>query len=83
MESSAEHFFNRKEISSERPLKAMVRSAAKTVKRPQNATMKDLTRKPPLQKTWKKVKGYRLIPKVLEGVISVDGELPNEEERVT
>jgi hypothetical protein len=51
MESSAEHFFNRKEISSERSLKARVRSAVKTVKRPQNATMKDLTRKPSLQKT--------------------------------
>jgi len=34
------------------------------------------------QKTWKKIKGYRLIPKVLEGTTFIDGELPDEEERV-
>ena len=34
------------------------------------------------RKTWKKLKGYRLIPKVLQGVIFVNGELPEEEERV-
>jgi len=34
------------------------------------------------KKTWKKIKGYRLIPKVLEGVTFVDGELPGEEEQV-
>ena len=34
------------------------------------------------KKTWKKIKGYRLIPKVLEGVTFVDGELPDEEEQV-
>jgi putative transposase len=34
------------------------------------------------QKTWKKIKGYRLIPKVLEGVTCIDGELPDEEEQV-
>jgi putative transposase len=34
------------------------------------------------QKTWKKIKGYRLIPKVLQGTTFVNGELPEEEERV-
>jgi putative transposase len=34
------------------------------------------------QKTWKKIKGYRLIPKVLEGVTFVDGELADEKEQV-
>ena len=34
------------------------------------------------KKTWKKIKGYRLIPKVLDGVTFVDGELPDEEEQV-
>jgi transposase-like protein len=34
------------------------------------------------KKTWKKIKGYRLIPKVLEGVTFIDGELINERERV-
>jgi putative transposase len=34
------------------------------------------------QKTWKKIKGYRLIPKVLEGAIFVDGEVQDEQEQV-
>ena len=34
------------------------------------------------RKTWKKIKGYRLIPKVLEGITFVDGELPDEKEQV-
>jgi len=34
------------------------------------------------RKTWKKIKGYRLIPKVLKGVTFVDGELPEEKEQV-
>ena len=34
------------------------------------------------QKTWKKIKGYRLIPKVLGGAIFTDGELPDQEEQV-
>ncbi|HAR94571.1 MAG TPA: IS256 family transposase [Deltaproteobacteria bacterium] len=34
------------------------------------------------QKTWKRIKGYRLIPKVLEGATCIDGELPDEEEQV-
>jgi hypothetical protein len=34
------------------------------------------------QKTWKKIKGYRLIPKVLEGVPFIDGELQDEGEQV-
>jgi len=34
------------------------------------------------RKTWKKIKGYRLIPKVLRGTTFVDGELPDEKERV-
>jgi transposase-like protein len=34
------------------------------------------------RKTWKKIKGYRLIPKVLEGATFIDGELPDEEEQV-
>lgn len=34
------------------------------------------------RKTWKKIKGYRLIPKVLEGTTFIDGELPDEEEQV-
>jgi len=34
------------------------------------------------RKTWKKLKGYRYIPKVLQGITFVDGELPDEEERV-
>ena len=34
------------------------------------------------RKTWKKIKGYRLVPKVLQGITFVDGELPDEEERV-
>ena len=34
------------------------------------------------QKTWKKLKGYKLIPRVLEGDIFIDGESPKEEERV-
>jgi putative transposase len=33
------------------------------------------------RKTWKKIKGYRLIPKVLEGATFVDGELPDEEQQ--
>ena len=34
------------------------------------------------QKTWKKIKGYRLIPLVLQGVTCINGEIPEEEERV-
>jgi len=34
------------------------------------------------KKTWKKIKGYRLIPKVLEGVTFIDGELQGETEQV-
>lgn len=34
------------------------------------------------RKTWKKIKGYRLIPRVLEGDTFIDGEGVNEEERV-
>jgi len=34
------------------------------------------------KKTWKKIKGYRYIPKVLQGITFVDGELPGEDERV-
>jgi hypothetical protein len=34
------------------------------------------------QKTWHKMKGYRLIPQVLKGVPFVNGELPEGEERV-
>lgn len=34
------------------------------------------------KKTWKKIKGYRLIPKVLEGVAFIDGELADERENV-
>jgi hypothetical protein len=32
--------------------------------------------------TWKKIKGYRLIPKVLEGVTFIDGEVQDETEQV-
>jgi len=34
------------------------------------------------KKTWKKIKGYRLIPKVLDGVIFIDGEPADEGEKV-
>ena len=34
------------------------------------------------RKTWKKIKGYRLIPKVLKGATFIDGELPEETEQV-
>ena len=34
------------------------------------------------RKTWKKIKGFRLIPKVLKGISFVNGELPEQEERV-
>lgn len=34
------------------------------------------------KKTWKKIKGYRLIPKVLEGVTFIDGEQQDEGEQV-
>jgi putative transposase len=34
------------------------------------------------RKTWHKIKGYRLIPHVLQGVTFANGELPEEEERV-
>jgi transposase-like protein len=34
------------------------------------------------RKTWKKIKGYRLIPKVLAGVTFIDGELQEEGEQV-
>jgi transposase-like protein len=33
------------------------------------------------RKTWKKIKGYKLIPKVLEGRSFVDGELKDQEEQ--
>jgi len=35
-----------------------------------------------MKKTWKKIKGYRLIPQVLEGVTFTDGELPDEGQQV-
>jgi putative transposase len=34
------------------------------------------------RKTWHQMKGYRLIPRVLEGVSFVNGELPEEGEQV-
>ncbi len=34
------------------------------------------------RKTWRKIKGHRLIPKVLEGATFVNGGLPDEAERV-
>jgi putative transposase len=34
------------------------------------------------EKTWKKLKGHRLIPKVLDGTTFADGELPGAGERV-
>lgn len=34
------------------------------------------------KKTWKKLKGYKLIPRVLEGTTFIDGEVPEEGERV-
>ncbi len=34
------------------------------------------------RKTWKKIKGYRLIPNVLQGITFVDGELPEEGKQV-
>jgi len=34
------------------------------------------------KKTWKKIKGYRLIPKVIQGVAFIDGELQDETEQV-
>jgi len=34
------------------------------------------------KKTWKKIKGYRLIPKVLDGETFIDGELQNAGEQV-
>jgi len=34
------------------------------------------------RKTWKKIKGYRLIPKVLDGETFIDGELQNAGEQV-
>jgi hypothetical protein len=34
------------------------------------------------EKTWKRIKGYRLIAKVIEGVRFVDGELVDEAIRV-
>jgi len=34
------------------------------------------------RKTWKKIKGFRLIPKVLKGISFVNGELAEEEEQV-
>jgi len=34
------------------------------------------------KKTWKKIKGYRLIPKVIDGVTFIDGELADEGEKV-
>jgi len=34
------------------------------------------------KKTWKKIKGYRLIPKVLQGTAFIDGELQDEGEQV-
>ena len=33
------------------------------------------------RKTWKKIKGYKLIPKVLEGITFVDGELKDQGEQ--
>jgi transposase-like protein len=34
------------------------------------------------QKTWKKIKGYRLIPQVLQGTTSIDGEFIEDTEQV-
>ena len=34
------------------------------------------------QKTWKRIKGYRLIPQVLQGITCIDGEIPEEKEQV-
>ncbi|OPY66166.1 MAG: Transposase, Mutator family [Syntrophorhabdus sp. PtaU1.Bin002] len=34
------------------------------------------------QKTWKKIKGYRMIPDVLRGTVFIDGELPDVAEQV-
>jgi putative transposase len=34
------------------------------------------------RKTWKRLKGHRLIPKVLDGVTFIDGEVPDETEQV-
>lgn len=34
------------------------------------------------QKTWKKIKGYRMIPDVLRGTVFIDGELPDVVEQV-
>ena len=34
------------------------------------------------KKTWKKIKGHKLIPAVLEGIPFIDGELKNHEEQV-
>ena len=33
------------------------------------------------RKTWKKIKGYKLIPKVLEGIPFIDGELNDQGEQ--
>ena len=33
------------------------------------------------RKTWKKIKGYKLIPKVLEGIPFIDGELKDQGEQ--
>jgi hypothetical protein len=34
------------------------------------------------QKTWKKIKGYKWIPQVIEGATFVDGELTEIQEQV-
>ena len=34
-----------------------------------------------MRRTWKKIKGYKLIPKVLEGITFVDGELRDQGEQ--
>jgi hypothetical protein len=34
------------------------------------------------RKTWKKIKEYKLIPKVLEGIHFIDGKIKDHEEQV-
>jgi hypothetical protein len=34
------------------------------------------------QKTWKKIKGYKWIPQIIEGATFVDGEIAGPQEQV-
>ena len=34
------------------------------------------------QKTWKRIKGYKWIPQVLQGITSIDGEIAETQEQV-